>query len=540
MSGLLRLALRSHRGAIITMTIVSALGGASNAFGFVQIAGKTHAERLAFAHSMELIGAQFSYFLPPPVQLDTMGGYLTWRNFSSMSLVFAVWAILAATGLARGDEERNLTELWLATGVSRLRWLAVRTAGFALAATIAIAAMVALVGAAAAAAGDPLPIGGLVLEGLASLALTLCAFGFGVFVAQFFVTRRAAGLAGSGVLLALFFLNSARRSGVDIGALRWLSPFSYFDRSTPLLDGGQLDWSAIVVQLAAAAALITLAALAFVRRDVGGTLITRRGRSSAPSVRPSRDPLLRMPVLAAVEQQRGWIIGWAIGLSILGYFLVSITRTLVDAMLGIPALAPYFAVLGVAGPADFVGIIWFATALLLIAIFVVVQANGWAADDAEGRLALWLSQPVSRTRIVIERLGSLLVACGVVVAASTFAVYLSARASGLPMPAGRTALAGFLMLPVAFALGGVGEALVGWRPRLAIVLLGIVTGLSYFIQQFAPIFRWPDWTLRLSIFALYGQPLSRDDWGGIAILLAMGAAGAAIAVVTMRRRDIGS
>ena len=71
------------------------------------------------------------------------------------------------------------------------------------------------------------------------------------------------------------------------------------------------------------------------------------------------------------------------------------------------------------------------------------------------------------------------------------------------MPAGRTALAGFLMLPVAFALGGVGEALVGWRPRLAIVLLGIITGLSYFIQQFAPIFRWPDWTLRLSIFTLY-------------------------------------
>ena len=119
MNGLLRLALRSHRGAIITMAIVSALGGAANAFGFVQIAGKTHAERLAFAHSMELIGAQFSYILPPPVQLDTMGGYLTWRNFSSLSIVFAIWAILAATGLARGDEERNLTELWLANGASR-------------------------------------------------------------------------------------------------------------------------------------------------------------------------------------------------------------------------------------------------------------------------------------------------------------------------------------------------------------------------------------------------------------------------------------
>src|SRR5260221_12647730 len=143
------------------MGLISGLGGLLNAFGFTQIAGHTHAERLAFAHQMELIGRQFSYILPPPVQLDTMGGYMTWRDFSSISLVYAIWAVLAATGAARGDEERRLTELWLANGVSRTRWLIGRAIRVILAAVASIAGLMEITAAAAAAAGDPMPVGSM-------------------------------------------------------------------------------------------------------------------------------------------------------------------------------------------------------------------------------------------------------------------------------------------------------------------------------------------------------------------------------------------
>lgn len=537
---LLRLAVRSHRTGIVAMGGISAIAGVLNSFGFAQIAGTTHAERLVFAHQMELIGRQFSYILPPPVQLDTMGGYLTWRNFSSLSVVFAIWAVLAATGAARGDEEHRLTELWLASGVSRLRWLALRAVGFALAAVTAITIMMVLTAISAAAAGDALPAEGVLFEGIACVALTSCSFSIGLFMAQLFLTRRSAALAASGVLMLLFLVNSALRSGVEIGAARWLSPFYYFDRSTPLLAGGTLDVAANAVLLLAGAVLAWFAALAFVRRDVGGTLFARRSRSAVPTVRPSRDRLLRIPVLAAVDQQRGWIAGWAIGLAVLAYFLVSITRVLLEAFANLPALKPYFTATGISGPSDFVGVIWFGTALLVLAIFVVVQANGWVADDAEGRLELVLAQPVSRARVVLERQGSLLAAAAIVVALSTLVVYLTATANGVAMPVVGTALAGLLMLPVAFALGGVGVALVGWRPRVAIVVLGIITATSYFTQQFAPLFTWPDWTRRTSVFTLYGQPLAQVDWSGIATLLAIGIAGTATAVITMQRRDVGT
>ncbi len=537
---LLRLALRSHRTGIIATAAIGAIGGLLNAFGFVQIAGVTHAERLAFAHQMEILGRQFSYILPPPIQLDTMGGYLTWRQFGSSALVYAIWAVLAATGAARGDEERRLTELWLASGVSRARWLIGRTGGFLLAAGASIALNLLITAAGAAAAGDALPAGGVILEAVTFLGITVWAFGMGLLVAQLFVTRRAAALAASGVLVVLFLLNSAVRSGVDLGAARWLSPFYSFDRSTPLLAGATFDTPATAILLVVGGLFVTLATLAFVRRDVGGTLIAGRTRTTRPTARPSRDPLLRMPILAAVDQQRGWIAGWAIGLAVLAYFLVSITKVLVNALESVPGLTKYLSATGASGYSDFVGVIWFGTALLIIAIFVVVQVNGWVADDAEGRLELTLAQPVSRTRVVLERIASLLVAVAIIAGLSTVVAYLAATANGVDMPVGRTALAGLLMLPVGFALGGVGQALAGWRPRVAVAILAVVTVTSYFTQQFAPVFSWPDWTTRTSVFALYGMPLSRDDWPGIGILMGIGLAGTAIAVAAMRHRDVGT
>jgi putative exporter of polyketide antibiotics len=66
-----------------------------------------------------------------------------------------------------------------------------------------------------------------------------------------------------------------------------------------------------------------------------------------------------------------------------------------------------------------------------------------------------------------------------------------------------------------------------------------VAAISYFIQQFVPLFGWPDWVKNLSLFALYGTPLSKDDWAGVATLVAIGVAGTAIALIAMQRRDVG-
>jgi ABC-2 type transport system permease protein len=470
-----------------------------------------------------------------------MAGYLTWRWFGSAVLIYAFWALLAGTGAGRGDEERGLVELWLSTGASRVRLVTTRLAGFAVVAAVSIAAMLALTDAGAAIGQEPLSLGPLALEGLAMWALTLFVFAFALVVAQLVTTRRGAtGIAGIAVL-ALFMLNAAARSGVDVGATRWLSPFYLYERSTPLLRGGSLDLAATAALGVGALVLAVIASAAFIRRDIGGPLFRGAPGTTTAEWRPAADPLLRVPVLAIVDQQRVWIVAWAVGLAVLAGFLTSITKTMVDAFgsSDIPVLRAYFERAGINAYADFVGVIWFSTLLLLISIFVVAQVSGWAADDAEGRLEVTLSAPVSRARVVVERIAAAVVACAVIVAVSSLAVYLTATSTGISLPRGRFLLASAATLPVGYAFAGIGHALVGWRPRVAVGVLSALAVVGYFAQQFAPLFQWPDWVNNISLYALYGTPMSKDDWSGMATLVGIGLVGTAVAIAAMRRRDVG-
>jgi ABC-2 type transport system permease protein len=536
---LVRIALRAQRTGTLATAWIGAVAGIANGAGYAAVAGTTHAERVAFAQQMELLGKQLSYLLPPPVALDTMGGYLTWRSFPTLAIVFAVWGLLAATGAGRGDEERGLTETWLATGVGRVRWLATRTVTFIGAASASLLVGCGVTAIAVALVGDPVPAGAMAFAAVLVLGIAIWGFGLGLLVAQIVTTRRAASVIGGAVIVGLYVVNSVLRAGADPGPLKWLSPFYLFDRSTPLVPGGTVDGAATLALVAIGLALAALAAVAFARRDVGGALFERRGGTDAPTVRPSSDPLLRLPVLAAVDQQRWWIVGWAAGLAVLGYFLTSLARTIVDSLAAIPAMQLYLTRAGIGAYADIVGVIWFGTALLLISIFVIAQVNGWAADDAEGRLEAVLAAGASRRRIVLERLAGLLVAGGIIALVSSGGVYLATRAFDISVPGDRLLVAALLVLPLVFAFGAIGHALVGWRPRAAVLILSAVAVLSYFVQQFAPVFDVPEWVSKVSLFVLYGTPLTKVEWSGPLTLTAIGIAGTAVALSGMRRRDVG-
>ena len=69
--------------------------------------------------------------------------------------------------------------------------------------------------------------------GVNLFATTLCCFGIALLIAQLVATRRNAAGITAGVLMALFLLNGAGRTG-DVGPIRWLSPFYLFERSRPL------------------------------------------------------------------------------------------------------------------------------------------------------------------------------------------------------------------------------------------------------------------------------------------------------------------
>ena len=537
---LIRIALKQQTVGLIALGLAGVLGGVLNALAFIQIAGTTPAERAAFAQQMTLLGAQLSYMLPVPVHIDTLSGYLEWRLFGFIVLVYAIWAAIAGSGSGRGDEERGLVEQWLAAGVGRARYIITRVAVFAAVATVVIGAMQLSI--LLSAGGEPLPAGELLAMAVNLLAATLCSYGIALVIAQLVTTRRAAGGIAAGLLIALFLINGAGRTA-DLGAVRWLSPFYHFERSRPLTNAGSLDVGAISVLFGAAVVLTTIGIVTFARRDLGGTALPGASRESRATRSPSRDPLLRLPVLGPLRQQRIWVAAWLVGFVALSASLISITRTIVDSLTSseVPFLRAYFDRAGLGVYDSFVGVIWLSTAMLLLSAYAIIQVASWSADDAEGRLATILSAPVSHARVILERLATLLVAVGLIAAASAVAVYVVAAGQGITLDGGRVALAAALLLTIPFAFGSIGQFVSASRPRIAVVALSAVAVLSYFVQQFVPLFDLPDWVANLSLYTLFGTPMAGDiKWGGVAGLVGIGTVATAASLIALRRRDVGA
>ncbi len=172
---MLRYAFRLHRWGMIGYGGVLAIGFYVQGAAFEQAAGSTPASRAAFARGMGALGAQLSYMLPPPNHLDTLAGYLAWRAYGAYPLVLMVWAIAAAAGAVRGDEEKQLVDSWLAEGTSRARVVVSRLAAFAAASLVvtAVGSAFALLGAARV---DPLGLGPVAGQTLALwlFAVTVC------------------------------------------------------------------------------------------------------------------------------------------------------------------------------------------------------------------------------------------------------------------------------------------------------------------------------------------------------------------------------
>jgi len=258
---------------------------------------------------------------------------------------------------------------------------------------------------------------------------------------------------------------------------------------------------------------------------------------------PSRDPLLRLPVVALLRQQWLWIATWLVGLAALSAFLASIIKTVIDTLTtsSTPVMRQYFERAGLSGYDSFVGAIWLSTLMLILSAYAIVQVQSWSADDAEGRLATILSAPVSRGRVILERLIAMLVAVGLICAAAGTAVYLVTTSQAIEIDGSKLALATFLVVLIPLAFAAIGQLLAVWRPRSALVLLSAMAVASYFIVQFTPLFGWPEWVANLSIFSLYGMPMGGVvNWSGIAGLIGVTIAGTIGALFAVQRRDVGA
>jgi ABC-2 type transport system permease protein len=534
------LALRLGRWGIVGFSLAGFVFNFVNAVGFFQIAGHTPQERAALGATMSALAAQLVVLLPPPIRPDTVAGYVQFRGFNSLAILFAVWALASATGFARADEEKGLVESELATGTSRVALVGSRVLAFAIALAVAaaLAGMAFVVGVAS---GNESFEPGRVVEAAANLvALGLACYAISLLVSQLTAARFATAAAGA-ALLALFFLNSLSRVFSWLSTWRWLSPFRYYDLSQPLPQGGQLDVRAFLVLLGIALVASSAAAFAFWRRDLGGALVRVPMRAGPPRYEPSTSPWWRYPVLRGLYERRLGLLAWSAGVAGLAVLFVSLTRTIVNVLLNIPALLPYLSIFvhQQLYPAV-LGYTWLNVAQLLFAGLAITHVARWSAEDSDGRLEMALSAPYSRAAVVVERMAVLVAVALVVAAVSGLTLYYASHANGIDLNVPRLTAASLMLVPFALVFAGAGALLASWNPRATVGLLGAFAFASYLDTELGAVFKLPAWLQDLSAFKLFGTPLLTGvEWRSVTLMLLLAAAGVGSSILLMQRRDVG-
>ncbi|HEX6547409.1 MAG TPA: ABC transporter permease subunit [Candidatus Dormibacteraeota bacterium] len=543
---MLRYALRSHLAGII---------GYSAFFGGYAVIEVGTFQRLNQGSAQtgavfQIVSAQMSYMDRPVADLNLLGGYIEWFLLGFFPLFFGLWAAVAGTGALRGEDERGLIEHWLAAGVRPAQLVFTRLAGFVLALLLVMAAVVLIGGGLAALTGQSLTVRGLLLQSLAEAAPAPALFAGAMVFGRLLPTRRnALGVFGI-VLVAMYFVNGFSRTVDWLKPWAWLTPFAYADHSDALLPGGGLNLLDFAVPLVAAVLLAGLAAWMLGARDLGSAFVRLGGENRPPVRGVRRTGWAAIPTLVALWDQRLGLSVWMLGIFAYALSTVGLTKGFVHGTelaagsLGGLQMKVAFGLDGADPAAGFIGLEWFRVACLILAAYAIVQVARWAAEDAEGRLEMMLAAGLPRWRVIVDR-GLTLIAAGLLLAtANLAAVWLGTRAAGIDLRVDRLLLASALLLPVLAAFGAAGAALAAWRPRVATYALGAVVVLGYFVPLMAvPIFNSPtppDWFLDLSVFRLYGNPLNEGVfWNGLYLQVGILAAGFAVAIAAMRRREVG-
>jgi ABC-2 type transport system permease protein len=539
---MLRLAWRLQRRGLVGMSAVGIVFGLFQAAAYNSAAGSTPAERAAFAHQIEILGRQYTALLPIPVHVDTLSGYLQWRVYGALPMLFGFWAVMCAAGAARGDEQRGLVAEWLVAGVSTTRYVAARFSAFALTALVVVVLTSAAIDIGAGATGSWLELWPLAAVSASLLALVVCIYGIGFAAGQVPDGRNsAAGLAGA-VMLVLFLLNSFSRTVEGLRpAARVVSPFFQYDLSNPLTPAGHFDVPATAGLALATVATALVAAWLMARRDLGSPLIWVPVRKHPVTDVPSRNPMLRLPVLWRLYEERRGLAAWTVGTTVLAAYFAVVTKSLIDLVKSPTGFRAYLSVVGHGKPyVAIAGFFWFGSFQLLLAVYAITQIARWSTEDGNGRLEAELSAPMARWRIVVERGAALLAATVLIVGFSAVGFYAGTILTGMRLDLGAVALASGALLPFVLSFGAAGAVLSSVVPRAAVTALAALAFSSYVLTDLGPLLKAPDWSLKLSVFSLYGRPLSDGVyWPGLWILLAVVAVGFGLSAVLMERRDVG-
>ncbi|HEV2782314.1 MAG TPA: ABC transporter permease [Actinophytocola sp.] len=520
---LVRLALRRDRIILPIWTILFAVIPSSGARAYEQFY-PTPADRASLAAGGKNPSVNLVY--GPTFDLTTAGGWTAWRYGLLMAVFVSLVAIFTVTRHTRAEEDTGRLELIGSTVVGRYAALTAGVlvaAGYSLVTGVLLALM--LIGAGLGAGGAfALGLGvasaGLVFTAVAAVAAQLTEY-----------SRTANGIASAA--LGVAFLLRAVGDSSSATWLSWLSPLGWATHIRPY--AGE-RWWVLGLALAFTVAVASAAFVLLPRRDIGaGLLPARLGSPRAPAA-------LSGPLGLAWRLQRGSLIGWLIGLALVGAVFGSIANGIGDVVGDSQQVRDILARMGgVSGLVD--AFLASMTGLfgMLAAVYGVQATLRMRSEETAFRVEPLLATGVGRLRWTASHLAFGLLGTAALLLAGGFFLGLThgLRVGDVSGQVPSVLEGAVAQLPAAWLVTSLAIVLFGLLPRFATAVWALLA-VFLLLSWFGPVMQLNQAILDLSPFAhiprIPGHELTATPllWltGLTAVALAAGLTG-------FRQRDIG-
>ncbi len=460
--------------------------------------------------------------------IDTVAGYTAYHAIGMLGLIGAIWGLLAATRLIRGEEEAGRWELLLTGQTTRRRAAAAAMAGVGAGLFILWAVTAAVTVAVGRSPTAHFTVTASLFMAAATVAGAAMFAAVGALCSQLAVTRRQAAALAAAVFGVAYLIRLIAYTSASLMWLRWASPLGWADELRPLTGSRPLLLLPVAGFIAVlAAATVILAG----RRDLGASLLPARD-TAAPRTR-----LLNSPLGLAARLGRRSALSWIAGLAG-GGLILGLTAKGTETVFSSQSGGVLQKLGGASGGAAYLGI-----AFLIITLVVTLAAAGQVGatrdEEAEGYLDNLLARPAARLPWLAGRFAvSVTLLTGAGAAAGLF-TWAGAAATGAGLGLPTLLAAGMNAVPAGVFVLGIGTLVHGLAPRFAATAGYAIVAWSFLVEVIGANLGVSHWLLDTSVLHhIVRAPATAVRWDSAAVLVAIGMAAAIAGAAAFTRRDL--
>lgn len=252
--------------------------------------------------------------------------------------------------------------------------------------------------------------------------------------------------------------------------------------------------------------------------------------------------------LRAMRDQRWMVLGFGIGGALMAALILGIYPSYSEALTDFeipPAFQVFIGDIDIASGTGFVTAEFFSWIPILLVVYAIIQGTGaLAGEESNGTLDLLLAQPISRTRLFLEKAASIIVGTLAIVALMLPGWVIPYGTVDIDVGLGRLIVATVAMTPITLAFAALallaGTVLATRKEAaMAVAVLAVVSFFVNSIGQASDVLA----PLRpASLFYHFHSDrivATGVDLVGVSVLLGTAILATGLAAIMFQRRDIG-